>query len=86
MVGLTGTGGLHHPTGRAALLLLAFCLEGTLAELCNSANPTSTSTAERLTYLAQTRQGLQYQFYRTPHDSLQIAVNSDLEPVVAETQ
>ena len=48
------------PRDVPALLLLAFCPEGTLATLAAAASPTSMTVAERLTYCAQTMQGLQY--------------------------
>merc|ERR1719272_1152498 len=48
------------PRDVPALLLLAFCPEGTLEALANAATPTSMTVAERLTHLAQTLQGLQY--------------------------
>ena len=48
------------PRDVPVLLLLVFCSEGTLEALVNSATPVSISVAERLTYVAQTLQGLQY--------------------------
>ena len=42
------------------LLLLAYCPEGTLAALASAASPDSMPLTERLTYIAQTLQGLQY--------------------------
>ena len=48
------------PRDVPALLLLAFCPEGTLEMLAGAASPNSMSVAERLTYIAQTLQGLQY--------------------------
>ena len=48
------------PRDVPALLLLAFCAEGTLEALAAAASPAAMSTAERLTYCAQTLQGLQY--------------------------
>ena len=40
-----------------ALLLLAFCPEGSLEEHCGTATPDSMSVSERLTYCAQARPG-----------------------------
>ena len=48
------------PRDVPVLLLLAFCAEGTLEALAAAASPAAVSTAERLTYCAQTLQGLQY--------------------------
>ena len=48
------------PRDVPALLLLSFCAEGTLEKLAAAASPTSMLVAERLTYCAQTLQGLQY--------------------------
>ena len=48
------------PHDRPALLLLEFCAEGNLDDHVNKATPESLSVAERLTYCAQTLQGLQY--------------------------
>ena len=48
------------PRDVPALLVLAFCFEGSLEELCSTATPASISVSERLTYCAQTLQGLQY--------------------------
>ena len=48
------------PRDVPALLLLSFCPEGTLETLAEAASPTSITVAERLTYCAQTLQGLQY--------------------------
>jgi len=48
------------PRDVPALLLLAYCSEGTLETLANAASSDSMSVAERLTYIAQTLQGLQY--------------------------
>jgi serine/threonine protein kinase len=48
------------PRDVPALLLLAFCPEGTLEALANAATPASMTVAERLTHIAQTLQGLQY--------------------------
>ena len=48
------------PRNVPALLLLSFCAEGTLEALAAAASPATMSTAERLTYCAQTLQGLQY--------------------------
>ena len=48
------------PRDVPALLLLAFCAEGTLEALAAAASPATLGTADRLTYCAQTLQGLQY--------------------------
>jgi hypothetical protein len=48
------------PRDVPALLLLAFCSEGTLEEHVNAATPESMSLTERLTYCAQCLQGLMY--------------------------
>ena len=48
------------PRDVPALLLLSFCSEGTLDTLVAAATPTSMTVVERLTYCAQTLQGLHY--------------------------
>ena len=48
------------PRDVPALLLLSFCAEGTLEALAAAASPTAMTVAERLTYCAQTLQGLQH--------------------------
>ena len=48
------------PRDVPALLLLAFCSEGTLEAHCADATAESMSVSERLTYCAMTIQGLQY--------------------------
>ena len=48
------------PRDVPALLLLSFCPEGSLEKLAASASPATVSTSDRLTYCAQTLQGLQY--------------------------
>ena len=48
------------PRDVPALLLLAFCLEGNLEALCQTATPESMTVSERLTFCAQVLQGLRY--------------------------
>ena len=48
------------PRDVPALLLLGFCPEGNLEELCHHATAESMTVSERLTYCAQVSQGLRY--------------------------
>ena len=57
---LATVGVVTRPRDVPALLLLSFCPEGTLEALAATATATSVTVAERLTYCAQTLQGLQY--------------------------